>query len=733
MRDAESPNIRSPIKASEQGNKNRSPIPPLIPNNTVTPHGNLHEQLKVEASVSPESKEKEAPVALEERTDKIGEKEALHKGKNGKLRQISKKLKQVQIKMPPAVQQLTGQWQFWVALATVSAGGVGTLAVTLLLTLPAQPNCSSINMMTSSASERISCAELAANKQTVKGLLEAISLVKTLPQDHPLRDEANSLIKEWSQDILNLADKSFETGRLDEAIATAKKIPSEVPAYALVENRIERWRALWTKAEGYYRAAEAEVRKENWTQAFREATRLLYIGNKYWETTKYEEITQVIASAREDGESLTKARRLARAGGIDNLLEAIKLAQSISSKSYLYEASKAAIVEFGRKMLDLAETQLDNQDVDGALSIVRRIPSIINLRGDIDDFTNLAQALALAQEGTVTSLDAAINQVQKIAPNRPLYNKAQDWLLRWQQEQQDVARLDKARQLAGMGTINDLQAAIREAQQIPDNNPRAQEAKQQVAQWQAQIQTTEDRPLLNRAEQVASLGDPTSLVAAINEASKIARGRALYPEAQSKIAQWTNRIQRIQDQPYLDQARQLARSGNFAAAINTAQQIRPGRALSTQAQSAIQDWQGQARAQQNWQQAQQLASAGTPDSLISAIQTLRSIPRSSALRSEAESAMNQWSYQILSQAQDRANYDLPGAISLARSIPSGTSAYAEAKAQIEVWQNILNPPAPPSPEYFAPPVEQAPVTPVTPEASPPAEAPVQFNFPETNP
>lgn len=731
MRERGNPNQWLPMKASEQGNRNRSPIPPLIPNNAVQPKGTLHEEPKVEASVSPASNEYETPVTIEERTDKIGESEA---SVNGKLRQISKKLKQVQIKMPPAVQQLTGKWQFWVALATVSAGGVGTLAVALLLTLPAQPNCSSINLMTASASERISCAETLANKQTVKGLLEAISLVKTLPPDHPLRDEANFLIKEWSQDILNLADKSFDTGKLDEAIATAKKIPSDVPAYTLVEKRIQRWRAVWAKAEGYYRAAEAEVRKENWTQAFREAVRLLYIGNKYWESTKYEELTQIIASARQDGESLTKARRLADEGGVKNLLEAIKLAQGIGSKSYLYEASKTAIVEFGRKMLDLAQRQLDNQDVDGALSIVRQIPSIVNLQGDVEDFTNLAQALALAQEGTVGSLDAAINQVQRISPNRPLYDKAQDWLLRWQKEQQDVAQLDKARQLAGMGSINDLQAAIREAQQIPENNPRAQEAKQQIATWQAQIQTIEDRPKLQRAQQVASLADATSLAAAVNEASKIGRGRALYSEAQSKISQWTGQIQRMEDQPYLDQARQLANSGNFAAAINTAQQIKPGRSLSNQAQSVIQDWQGQIRTQQNWQQAQQLASAGSPDSLVSAIQLLRGIPRSSAMRSEAETAMNQWSYQILSQAQDRANYDLPGAIEIAKSIPPGTSAFAEAKAQIEVWKNILNPPPPPSPEYFAPSQEQAPVTPAaTPEATPETSSPTETNTPVTSP
>jgi len=60
-------------------------------------------------------------------------------------------------------------------------------------------------------------------------------------------------------------------------------------------------------------------------------------------------------------------------------------------------------------------------------------------------------------------------------------------------------------------------------------------------------------------------------------ASQITSGRALYQDASKKISNWTWKIQRIEDQPYLDQARLLASSGDLPAAIAAARQIRSGR------------------------------------------------------------------------------------------------------------------------------------------------------------
>jgi len=67
------------------------------------------------------------------------------------------------------------------------------------------------------------------------------------------------------------------------------------------------------------------------------------------------------------------------------------------------------------------------------------------------------------------------------------------------------------------------------------------------------------------------------------------------PRSPRKISNWTAKIQRIEDQPYLDQARLLASNGNLPAAIAAAQQISSGRALSNEAQAAINDWESQLR------------------------------------------------------------------------------------------------------------------------------------------
>ncbi|MBD2181579.1 MULTISPECIES: chromosome segregation ATPase [Oscillatoriales] len=716
MRERGSSDRQSGARASEQGDRasaplrerNRFRIPPLIPGRAAVPP-------TVAASVSAETT---MVPKIQSSGSERADGELLEKVEPGKSAPVEAEVSQ-------KLRHWSSYWQFWAGLATVTAGGVGFTAVALLLKLPTVPNCPSMYWPTASASMRLYCAQLAAKKQTVKDLLEAIALVQSLPPDHPMRQEVNEEIEVWSKDILDLAEKSFDAGKLDEAISIARKIPADVPAYKLVEDRIKSWKSLWSRAEKVYKDAEDELREQNWTQAFREAVRLLYIGNTYWETTKYEELNQLITSARDDGETLGKAQNQARRGGVKNLLKAIELVESIDPKSYLYKEAQAAIVEFGGKMMELAEAQLESRNVDEAIAIARQIPGRANMQGEVQDFIDLARAQSVAQQGTAASLSEAIALVKKLTPDRPLYSKGQDLIIRWQRELEDIAHLEKARQLAQLSTASDLKSAIKEVQLIPASHPRADEAKTEISRWTAQIQTMEDRPYLSRAEQMASLGDETSLQAAIDEANQIAVGRALYREAQDKVKQWTGQIQRIQDQPYLDQARQLARGGNLVDAIAIAQQIKSGRALSGEAQAAMKDWQAQIQAQQNLQQARSVATQATPDALASAIRLAKLVPSSSPLRSEAEEAINQWSYQMLSQAQDRATYDLQGAIAIAKTIPSGTSAYGEARAQIDVWQNILNPPAIPSPEPIAPSPESV--------APPPAPPPVEQTQQSTPP
>lgn len=607
-------------------------------------------------------------------------------------------------KMPPWMKG-------WIPLAvvlTLIPGSVGFLAVSMLFKLPSAPNCPQIFWPLASASVRLHCAQLAASKQTVNDLLQAIALVKQLPENHPLRGEINRFLEQWSRDILQLADETFQSGDLPGAIATARQIPADLEASKLVEEQIEKWQSIWSKAEGIYQEAEKELRQRHWQSAFMLSARLLRVNNKYWANTKYEQLNNIIVTAREDGDKLYKAENLAENRSLDNLLKAIKLAQTIKPDSYLYQKAQDLITGFARKILKLAQGKMKERDADTALEIARKIPPIPELQAEVDDFMVLGEAKRSAFIGTVAGLETAISQAQQIDASRENYNEAQQLIASWQLEIEDVSRLEKARNLASQGTVSDLTAAISEVELIPSSNPRGEEARQEMGRWRGQVETIEDRPYLERAEQIAISEDINSLQTAIAEVSQIRSGRALYPEARKKIRLWTAKIERIQDQPYLDQARVLADNGDLKTAISEAQKIAAsGRALSNEAQTAIDSWQDQIRSQENWQKAKQVADIGTPEALVQAIEFANRVSNRNSLRLDVNIAIDQWSQQLLQIARSQSEDDVAKAITTAKLIPRGSSAYTEAREQIRTWRQLLIPKSP-----LVPSVES------TPEATP---------------
>ena len=603
------------------------------------------------------------------------------------------------------------KWQFWLAVSLMMSVGMGFVAISSLLNLTSQSNCSKIFWPTASANDRFFCAQEAASKRTADDLLRAIELVNALPQDHPLRPRINGQIDRWSQDILRLGNSSFQEGKLEEGIAIARKVPQNVPAYPTVQKQIEKWQSIWSDAEKIYRTAEDHLRQEEWTLAFRQATLLLDSGNTFWESAKYEELTKVIQATRAEGNKLVKARNTASDGSLDNLVTGIKLAQGISQNSYLYQSANKLIAEFSKKIMAIAQKRLQAGDWQQATAIVNQIPEAGNLKEQIQDFNLLASATAQGVTGSVDGLSKAIEIAQKLNSGRPLYKQAQDLVGRWQQEIADVKVLDLASRLAAPGGVNDLRAAIAQLQTVPESNPRRSEVRTQINRLSRQIELLEDSPYLQRANDLANTGDPNSLEAAVAQASRISQGRALYGEAQGKIQAWIERRQRLQDQPFLERAQQLAARGNLGEAIEMARRIRSGRVLYDEARSNIRNWESQFQGEQGLQSARQAARAGTADALQSAISLALQVPDSSSLRWQATEAIDEWSQRILAIGMEQSSSDVAGAIATLKKIPSGSRVFEQARSQIQVWEQSLNPAAAESP------------APVPPETEPPNRSP----------
>jgi len=604
-------------------------------------------------------------------------------------------------------------WKVWAALFVVVFGSVGFLATWQLLNMQKSPNCPKIFWPIASASLRLYCAQLSADSRTVAGLLEAIALVEALPDDHPLRSQVNQQVEEWARDILNLAEKDYQAGNLRQAIAKARQIPSNMAVAAIIEERIAKWQGTWTEGNEILSKLEENLRASNWNQSFRLAVDLLNLNNEYWATIKYNEAIAKITVAREDSSKLDNAFNLFARGGLDNWLKVIEEARKIQASSYAYQEAQKLIGKTEDKLQEYAERLIERKQWQALRDLANQTPKDLKIKEDVTDWSLLSAAALDAEAGTVDGLEAGILGLEQIDPSRPLHQTALAMRERWQLQVQDLKILSEARDLAQAGTIEQYSAAIVKAGEVPRTNPLWSQAQQEIGSWNRQIQVIEDRPILERAREIALPGDINSLSNAIIQARAITNNRVLYRDAQREIGDWQARIERMEDQPILDQAQALANLKDYSTAMETANQIPPGRALSGEASQNIRRWRRELRAGQNLQQANQLAAMGTAEGLTRAIALVTNISTQTDAGVQRSELLERWSYQLLSLATAQANNGrYLEAIRLAESVSPESTAYSSARSQMQGWRNILQPPAP------APIVESTPLSPESPREAP---------------
>ena len=583
-------------------------------------------------------------------------------------------------------------WQIWGLVLVIFSGGIGYVATSMLLRLPQTKTCSNVFWPVASAAVRIYCAQNLAEQKTVEDYLSAISLVEELPSDHPLRSEINRNVEKWATGILDIGETKFQEGNLEAAIAIAKEIPDNVEAKKIVDSKIENWQTVWSKAEENYSQLESYLRAAQWNEAFSSAVRLADVRNGYWSTTKYQEAINNISIAQEETAALDKAVIQLKEGSLDNLFAAIKKAKEIPEDSYAYEEAQDILSQGKARIFALADDYLTKQDWSQLLNITYNVPrETLGIEELVKEWQIIANAGTSADLGSILNLEDAIAEAGKLSPEANLYEQAQQLISRWTLEIEDVKHFNQAKELAQGSDIASYLAAITELKLIPIGNPRYQDAQKQMSQWRGEIQIIEDRPIIAKAKELAAPGNVEAWRRAIAEINLISSSSPLYPEARRTARRWKSRIERVEDRPILDQAISLANQKNYDGAIQIAQQISSGRALSTEAQRKIALWQQEINAQLYLRQAFKLADRRTPDSLAQAIRTIRKIPSTTSPYYQVASNANDWSTEMYILAERASYTSLEEAIAIARKIPSGTIGYLNAQRLIRSWEERLNP------------------------------------------
>lgn len=623
------------------------------------------------------------------------------------------------------------QWQLIYLGVLLAFGVTGAGALLWLLAVQPPPNCQQLSPVAADG-ERLYCAQQAANSGKLEQILEALALVESWPPEHPLHEQSLQLTGEWSKAILGLATAKIEVGDLQGALDIVAKIPKTSPAYSEVEKAVVGWQNNWEEGQKLYEKAQEALKAEDLRKASEYAQALFKLDNIFWGQKRFNELVEQITLERQGWQRLREAKELAAEGGLENLGEAIALAGKIGKKLFAYTKGEAQIVSWSRALLGIARQRLEEKNLDGAIAAANLIPADSALYAEAQDLMQLGRAQAVTWNQSIgTPLPQHIFALlegqaaaAQIAPDRPLYKQAQDQIKDLEVQFQDLLRLQMASTIASFGQPIAFQLAIDQAQTINPGKPRRVHAQTLVAYWRKEILRIEDQPYVLIARQLAAPGTAEGLNAAIAQASMVAQGRPRRIEAQTLIAQWTKSIQIVEDQPLLNQAQALAKLGKLTEAIEQASQIKNNRALYAQAQANISQWVSQQQIAQDrpiLTQASELAAQG---SLSAAISMAAQIGYGRSLYSEAQGAIARW-------AAERE------AISAPPPVAEPAAQYTEPAPQQEPYlppaqQQEPAPPArqqeeyspPPPQEEYSPPPPQEEYSPPPPQeeyAPPPQE------------
>ncbi|MEM8611620.1 MAG: hypothetical protein AAGF93_06345 [Cyanobacteria bacterium P01_H01_bin.105] len=536
----------------------------------------------------------------------------------------------------------------WLLLLAASSA-LGVWAMAFITRLPPLPNCDRISVF-SADSERLYCARQAAVSGSEQDLVAGIQLISTWDSSHPLYQDSQEVADRWSKGLFKLAQQRMQTGNLDRATQLVGYILPRSEIHKDAQVALERWEQEWAKGTEISAAVTEAVTNQNWSGARKELRPMKRLTSDYWLKDRHRYLGQHIQTEEDARRTLIQSISIAQNDKADSLAEALTLIQQIEVQSNAWPEAKPLIEDWAAALLNHGLKKWEQKDIDGAISIIQKVPTALATTPDAKDLVQFAHAQRLATftqdwqptYGDILNLTDAIQAVREIESGSQFYQEAQTKLALWTQQLSDLQQLYGATLMANFNQKAALKTAIEQAQAIGVDRPQRQQAQTLVAHWSKEVERIEDRPLLARAQQLADNGDKANLESAISEARQIEQGRALRIDAQTKIAQWTKQIQVLEDQPLYSKALDLASKNKLRDAITEARKIEQGRALYSQAQDSIKEW-------------------------TSRIQIAEDRP-------------------ILNEAEELAYQGrLSDAIAVAARIPSGRALYREARNSIAIW------------------------------------------------
>jgi hypothetical protein len=323
-------------------------------------------------------------------------------------------------------------FSFWIVVVWLVLGSGLVSAKWLVHRLP-PTNCQALVPMTAD-SERLYCLQQAAESGNLDDLVAAMNFVSDWHQDRPLYGEGQRLLQQWSQSILTLAKAELDAGNLADAIELARLIPVRSPLYPEAQVQVATWQRDWQSAGTIVSQFETAMAEQKWHQAFQLADRLTQSPLKYWREERASALAWMLSREQEAAQTLETAEQLAASQNPNAISQALHLLQNIPEDTHAKERAKQKQALWSRSLLEITAKRLEQQDYAGAIATAKAVPHDDAHYPEAQDWIALSRASETAQKEDIAALLDALEVVQQIQPQSPLFPQAKMRAELWQSQ-----------------------------------------------------------------------------------------------------------------------------------------------------------------------------------------------------------------------------------------------------------------------------------------------------------
>ena len=261
-------------------------------------------------------------------------------------------------------------------------------------------------------------------------LEQALTLASEIPQDNPNYQEAQTLIRLYSEEILDIAIENYQKGEVDDAFKSLKAIPENSSHYQTTQEKIQEWNQELQQNQDHILVAQKALREQEWNEVIKQTNQITLLGKKVEHNTDYwnKKIRPLVSQAEAKINNINQQIELESAA--KNTIHSISQAQQdyfITHDSFTENIGELnLLINLGTKDYKYEIKNFHNLSTTVAITAITKHTNLRSFVGVVADLGHLnGEPRILGDKSTMTTLICQTIKPSLRPPN--LYVMGREW------------------------------------------------------------------------------------------------------------------------------------------------------------------------------------------------------------------------------------------------------------------------------------------------------------------